>query len=399
METEQFAKGVERLVDPMAVGAIHFLQPLYELAPAPLLQRMMASSMKRAPKMGFVVEPYAFFLFFRLADPKRAAELLPAGYHLAPALVFENDEAQPLAAMSFFRVHTSAFWGARAEFYLIAENEQTGFLSWVIIDYLSDTISHDRAFGLRGPSAPGAVVAVTAEGRVIVDMEALGANGAATRRAKRTAAHRDRKSKAASGDAGRSASDAACDSRKNDAASKQTGGGDAGADANAGASTPAAHVPSPEPPYAAFSASLSDARMRPLDKRLWVEGNTSIAYGKLLSQGRADAFSLTFLPQDMSRALDVPARNLRIDRLTWFPHLIEPQPIKLACFPFAQHVLSDSPGNASGYASQAELAAAAHTVNFATLPTFQAPGARALMAASGAATGGLAIALVASLLA
>lgn len=399
METEQFAKGVERLVDPMAVGAIHFLQPLCELAPAPLLQRMMASSTKRTPKMGFVVEPYAFFLFFRLADPKRAAELLPTGYRLAPARVFENDEAQPLASMSFFRVHTGAFWGARAEFYLIAENERTGLLSWVIIDYLSDTISHDRAFGLRGPSSPNAVVTVTAEGYVVVDMETLDASSAATRRARRTAAHRDRKSKAASGRAGHSASNTARNDRKNDATSKQTGGGDAGAGANAGTSAPAAHAPSPEPPCAMFSASLSNAHMRPLDKRLWVEGNTSIAYGKLLSQGRADAFSLTFLPQDMSRALDIPADNLQIDRLNWFSHLIEPQPIKLACFPFAQHVLSDSPGNASSYTSQAELAAAAHAVSFATLPAFQVPDARTLMTVSGAATGGLAIALVASLLA
>lgn len=370
MDSEQFAKGCERLISPMTAGAIQFLQPMCELLPAPVLQRMMDRSMSTTQKMGFVVEPYALFLFFRLARPEPAAQLLPDGFRLAPARVFAEDDAQPLGAMSFFRVHTSAFWGARAEFYLLAEDERTGRLSWVIIDYLSDTISHDRAFGLRGPSAPNAVVTVTAEGCVLVDMKALSVSGTNSRSKSRAALRRALKQQAA--------------------ASNGSGG-------RSGARRPLA--PSPETPRMALSVSLQNARMRPLDERLWVEGNTSIAYGRLLSRGLADTFSLTFLPHDMARALDVPTENLRIDRLTWFSPLIEPHPARIACFPFAQHTLSDSPGAASNYASPAELAAAASATDFAALPIFQAPTARSLLAASSAATGGLAAALIASLLA
>ena len=48
-----------------------------------------------------------------------------------------------------FRIHTSVFWGARVEFYLVAENTKTGLLSWVMMDYISDTISYDEKHGLN----------------------------------------------------------------------------------------------------------------------------------------------------------------------------------------------------------------------------------------------------------
>ena len=231
--------------------------------------------------MGFVVEPYAFFLFYEVADQQRAAALLPEGFRLCKASVFEGDRPAVYAVFGFFRVHTSAFWGARAECYLMAEDMRTGLLSWVIVDYLSDTISYDRAHGLRAPSAPRSVVTTTCDGRVLVDVQ--------------------------------------------DAES---------------------------PARAAFDVPLEGAEMRPLDRRFWVEGNLSVGYGRPLSADEADVFSLTFLPEEMACALDVPLDGLNLECLTWHADLLVSRPAKLACFPFAQHVLSDSPGRASGYASE-----------------------------------------------
>lgn len=318
MDCKEFAKGAERLVDPICVGSIHFMQQMCELAPQALQRAMMNCAMDGAPRMGFVVEPYAFFMFFRVQDEVRAAKLLPSGFKLVRSSVFEGDEPEILAAMSFFRAHTSAFWGSRAEFYLMAENEATGLLSWVIVDYMSDTISYDRAHGLRGPSAPGAVVAASADGCVVVDMEAV----------------------QGSGDAG--CSHARDGSSFGEGASVERGGA----------------------PSVAFSASLDGACMRPLDERMWVEGNISIAYGRALSHDRADLFSLTFPPDEMSHALDVPVGSLDVERLDWLSDIVEAHPVKLACFPFAQHTLSDSPGNASGYRSCAELACAVDEIDF-----------------------------------
>ena len=45
-------------------------------------------------------------------------------------------------------------------------------------------------------------------------------------------------------------------------------------------------------------------------------------------------------------------------------------PAKLACFPYAQHLLSDSPGNASGYASARELEEAVSAVDFEAIPKY-----------------------------
>ena len=171
MDTDRFAKGTERLVDPVTVGSIHFLQQFVGLVPRGVQRSLLTRSSEASPYMGFVVEPYAFFLFYEVADQQRAAALLPEGFRLCKASVFEGDRPAVYAVFGFFRVHTSAFWGARAECYLMAEDMRTGLLSWVIVDYLSDTISYDRAHGLRAPSAPRSVVTTTCDGRVLVDVQ------------------------------------------------------------------------------------------------------------------------------------------------------------------------------------------------------------------------------------
>lgn len=328
MRNEEFAKGVERMVDPVTVGSIHFFQQFYGMLPSAVQRKMLASASETTPYMGFVVEPYAFFLFYEVTDEVRASALLPSGFKLARTAVFEGDEPVCCAIASFFRVHTSAFWGARAELYLIAEDERTGLLSWIIVDYMSDTISYDGAHGLRAPSAPHSVVTTSSDGRVLVDMQA------------------------------------ADDGRR-----------------------------------MAFSASLAGARMAKLDWRLRIEGNLSVGYGRQLSDGSADTFSLTFFPEEMTEALDVPLGNLAMECAAWHADLLAAQPVRLACFPFAQHVLSDSPGHASGHATEEELVRAARSVDFERLQTFSIKSARKGMAVSAAVTLGSIAALAALLIA
>ena len=322
MDTDRFAKGTERLVDPVTVGSIHFLQQFVGLVPRGVQRSLLTRSSEASPYMGFVVEPYAFFLFYEVADQQRAAALLPEGFRLCKASVFEGDRPAVYAVFGFFRVHTSAFWGARAECYLMAEDMRTGLLSWVIVDYLSDTISYDRAHGLRAPSAPRSVVTTTCDGRVLVDVQ--------------------------------------------DAES---------------------------PARAAFDVPLEGAEMRPLDRRFWVEGNLSVGYGRALSAEGADVFSLTFLPKEMERALEIPLENLDMACSTWHADILAPRPARLACFPFAQHVLSDSPGRSSGYASERELARAARAVDFDSLRAFSVAPVRAGMAAGAVLTVGAVAAL------
>ena len=51
--------------------------------------------------------------------------------------------------------------------------------------------------------------------------------------------------------------------------------------------------------------------MRPLNEKLWIEGNTSVAYSDELSGFNGDTFSLTFLPREMKEAWEIPLKDIK----------------------------------------------------------------------------------------
>jgi hypothetical protein len=85
--------------------------------------------------------------------------------------MFTDTAKRPCAIVSAFNLHTSVFWGSRVEFYLIAENCKTGLLSWIIIEYESNTHSYDPKQGFVGPSTSHSVVTTSYLGEIIVDVE------------------------------------------------------------------------------------------------------------------------------------------------------------------------------------------------------------------------------------
>jgi hypothetical protein len=171
MSQKDFAKGVERLVNPIEVGTIHFVQQLNGLLPRPIQNRIMRASGKKFPNMGFVVEPYSFFLFYEVKDMDRVQSMLPEGFRLIKTKVFDTDEPKYYVIFGAFRSHTSAFWGSRLEFYAVAEDEATGMLTWIILDYDTNTIGYDKKNGLRSPNSEGAVITINHRGVVYVDFK------------------------------------------------------------------------------------------------------------------------------------------------------------------------------------------------------------------------------------
>ena len=206
MNVLEYAKGVERLVDPMAVGMSHYMQTRLRKLPVWLQRKIVTSATKKADKMPFVVEPYCTFLFYEIPDPSKVQKFMPDGFVPAKAAVFEGGPEKYYGIVSMFRIHTSVFWGARAEYYLVAENTATGLLSWVMMDYISDSISYDEKHGLKSPDVKAAVMTTTCEGDFVCDMKSLDG---------------EKKVKC--------------------------------------------------------QANLMKAKMKPLNQRLWIEGNTSIA--------------------------------------------------------------------------------------------------------------------------
>ena len=299
MNVLEYAKGVEKLVNPMGVGKIHYLQTRMRRLPVWTQRKIIMSAAKKADKMPFVVEPYCTFLFYEIPDPGKVEKFMPAGFRPARSAVFTGDTKKYYGIVSMFRIHTSVFWGARAEYYLMAENTETGLLSWVMMDYVSDSISYDEKHGLKSPDVKAAVMTTTCEGDFI------------------------------------------CEMRTEDSSK-----------------------------IVECTASLLRAKMRPLNERLWIEGNTSIAYGRLAGEPDGDLFSLTFFPEEMKQALDIPLNDVAhykvaSSRVGRFGAVLD----KVVSFPFAQHMLSDSPGTHTHYGSEEALRKAVEAVRFDRIKT------------------------------
>lgn len=299
MNVLEYAKGVERLVDPMMVGKTHYLQTRLRKLPVCLQRKIVTAASRKADKMPFVVEPYCTFLFYEIPDPTRVQKFMPDGFVPAQSAVFDDDTEKYYGIVSMFRIHTSVFWGARAEYYLVAENTKTGLLSWVMMDYISDTISYDEAHGLKSPDVRAAVMTTTCEGDFVCEMR------------------------------------------------------------NADGSK-----------LVECTANLMHAKMRHLNERLWIEGNTSIAYGRLAGEPDGDLFSLTFFPEEMRQALDIPLQDVAhyhvaSSRTGRFGAILD----RVISFPFAQHMLSDSPGTHTHYGSEETLRKAVEAVRFSKIKT------------------------------
>lgn len=298
MNILNYAKGVEKLVDPMEVGKVTYMQTKLRKLPVCLQRKIVASATKKADKMPFVVEPYCSFMFYEITEPEKMQPFLPDGFRPAKTAVFKGDAEKFYGIVTMFRVHSSVFWGARTEFYLVAENVETGLLSWIICDYISDTISYDAKHGLKSPDASRAVMTTTCEGDFVCDMKNM-------------------------------------DGKK----------------------------------YVRSEMNLTDAKMRPLDARLWIEGNTSIAYGRLAGEEDGDLFSLTFFPEEMKQALDVPLKQVRVADVLCGTGKLGGKLDKAVSFPYAQHMLSDAPERRTHYGSEEALRKAVEAVNFGRIKT------------------------------
>ncbi|NHJ84136.1 MAG: hypothetical protein FK734_01655 [Asgard group archaeon] len=169
-ENRMFIKKAESLVKPRDVTGISFFSDLNSKMPKKIQRAFMNSGKKRVPYMGFIVDPYCFFLSYKINNIPAAKEMLPEGYELIETSLFKGDEKYPMAIAGVFSARTSAFNGVRAEFYIIARNKISGLISWVIVDYETNTNSYDPKNGFSGYSADQALFTTTPFGELLVDI-------------------------------------------------------------------------------------------------------------------------------------------------------------------------------------------------------------------------------------
>lgn len=249
--------------------------------------------------MGFVVEPYSTFLCYEVIDLAWAKDLLPDGFEMVKTKIFADDEAKYYCIFGCFNVHTSAFWGQRMEFNVIARNKRTNLLSWVIIDYDTNTLTVDSLHGLRETTVQDALITTDYLGNIIVDITSQTDNKQLT-----------------------------------------------------------------------FHTNVTTGVFQKLDRKLWLEGNLSVGYGRKLGLNSEQTFSLTFNEQEVEQALELPLTQFKLQANTWFPGLFKEHPEKVVCFPFTQHYLSDSPGFYSDIHSVEEMNQKYQDLDFNQIPPY-----------------------------
>lgn len=124
---------------------------------------------KKSPTWDFVVESYSIFLCYELIDLDRARQLIPDGFELIKTKIFSDDTPKFYAILGSFNVHTSAFAGTRLEVNIIARNKRNNLLSWVIIDYDTNKLSHDVSKGVIDSTTEYALLTTNYDGTIIVD--------------------------------------------------------------------------------------------------------------------------------------------------------------------------------------------------------------------------------------
>jgi hypothetical protein len=170
-ENRMFIEKTESLVKPKDVTGVSFFSDLNRKMPKKIQHAFMKSGKKKVPYMGFIVDPYCFFLSYKITNTSAAQEMLPEGYELVDVALFKGDEKFPMAIAGVFSARTSAFVGMRAEFYIIARNIESGLISWIICDYETNTNSYDPKNGFGGYTSDQALFTTTPFGELLVEIK------------------------------------------------------------------------------------------------------------------------------------------------------------------------------------------------------------------------------------
>ena len=168
---EKFIKGIEGLINPMEVSNLLFFQKIKRILPPFIMKRLLFRASKNTPYIGFVIEPYSLFLFFKLRDFEYAKSMLPDRYELAKTKLFADEEPDYYMGVGNLSTRASTFWGTRQESYLIATDKKSGLLSFIFIDILSNTLIALPTKGIADPNCKKAIFTTSSKGEVYLDIE------------------------------------------------------------------------------------------------------------------------------------------------------------------------------------------------------------------------------------
>lgn len=168
---EEFIRNVENTISPGEVSRLYFFQEFKKLLPRRVFSKVLKQTSRETPLMGFVIDPYCLFLFYKIKDIERAKAFLPDRYELVKSSIFEGDEPQYYYGFGCFNSRASTFWGTRLECYLVTRDKETGLLSFIFIDILSNTIIALPSVGIADPNCNKAIFTTNSNGSLLLDMQ------------------------------------------------------------------------------------------------------------------------------------------------------------------------------------------------------------------------------------
>lgn len=165
-----FIKITEKLVTPRKVSKLFQNAEMMGKLPIFIQKKIMEVGSKSDPYISFIVEPYSLFLAYEIIDEEKILSMLPEDYELIETSMFDGNPERKCVIIGGFNVHTSVFWGNRLEVYIIAKNKKTNLISWIILDYETNTISFDPGRGFVSPTTEQSVLTTSFAGEVILDV-------------------------------------------------------------------------------------------------------------------------------------------------------------------------------------------------------------------------------------
>lgn len=120
----------------------HFLTILFSFFPMNVQKMIYQQCNIGSKQIQFIVEPNSVWLGYIIKNSSKVEDLLPENLELDKISVF-GEVPQYYLFFNFFRVSSEVLSGLRLEIVTIGREKNTNKYRFVILDYLTDTVSSD----------------------------------------------------------------------------------------------------------------------------------------------------------------------------------------------------------------------------------------------------------------
>ena len=119
----------------------------------PCLQQRVYDLANLDKEMDFALEPNSIWVGFPIKNETCIQNSLPPGLKLSSVKLFVDSEPKKRLFFNYFSVNSTYLQGHRLEIVTVARDAVTNQRRFVILDYLSDTISSDPIHPFKRPNA------------------------------------------------------------------------------------------------------------------------------------------------------------------------------------------------------------------------------------------------------